>query len=101
MSDARGAQAIGAVTRGDVRALPSARVFRVRGSSGDVHTVVLYVRPIGAALTATGQHVCTCFAGQHGRRCWHTRAAELAHQAARDGVALPEPTVGDLEPDRL
>lgn len=91
MSDAAGAQAISAVSSGDVRELPNARVFRVKGSTGDVYTVVLYVRPIGAALTEAGQHMCTCTAGRHNRRCWHTRAAELMARAQRDGLHVPEP----------
>jgi hypothetical protein len=84
MSDAAGAQAISAVSNGDVVERLGTRVFGVKGRGGKVYTVVLYFRPLGAALTSAGQHVCTCEAGQHGRRCWHTRAAEL--MARRNGA---------------
>jgi hypothetical protein len=80
MSDAAGAQAISAVTSGDVVELPNARTFGVRSMDGErVYLVTLAV----VAGTETLGGTCTCEAGRHGRRCWHVRAA---HLMARQGV---------------
>lgn len=93
MSDIAGAQAISAVTRGDVREVHS-RTFAVRSRDGE-RVYLVTVASVDGALRAE----CTCKAGQNGQPCWHLRAASLV---ARRAVGVdPEPAVGDLEPDRL
>lgn len=78
-----GEKAIAAVTEGRVERAPRAVVCFVEGSEGDLYTVVL-------PLDRDHADVCTCPAGQHGRRCYHVEAAELL--AHRD--ALGSPPVG-------
>lgn len=76
-----------ASTPGAVEERPHARVFRVRGTSGNVHHVIVGARPIGAALTTAGTDVCTCQAGSRGGKCSHMAAAHLVIARERRGEA--------------
>jgi len=83
MSDVLGAKAISLLENDGITELPahlngdSDRVFRARGSRGDVYTVV-----VGA-----GRDFCSCHAGRRGARCYHARAARLFMARERSGIA--------------
>lgn len=77
MSGVVSAKAISLLQQPDGIIELTARVFRARGSQGDVYTVV-----IGA-----GRDFCSCRAGKRGAGCYHARAAHLFMARERSGVA--------------
>lgn len=70
---------------GTITFRPLARTFDVHTAKGDQYTVTLGALPVPLEGREHGD-VCTCEAGQHGRECYHVKAARIRAENLRRGT---------------